>query len=535
MANESTNERCAELRIAGMTCSSCEILLERKLKAVPGVCAVDVDHRTGVAQITADADHLPDGEKIETTIKEAGYRLAEDGEQEVAHEQPGILDVMIDGLTGKNSEHVIKNALKEVEGVKSVSVHHHRGTARVHYTSEPDWIALKQAVSDAGFYLRRPDELPQGVEPASQKWLEIGGALLIIFAIYKLLQAFDIVSLAPSTSGALSLGGLFVIGLVAGASSCLAVTGGLLISLAAKHNELHQAETSWQKFKPLLHFNLGRLVSYFVLGGLVGVLGQSITLSPKMAGYMSILVAFIMLYLALSILKIIPKGSFPIRPPKRLSHWIHDLSESDHPAAPFALGAFTFFLPCGFTQSLQLVALASGSFMTGALTMLVFALGTLPSLLGLSTIASTAKGTTSRLFLRFAGTLVFILALVNLNSGFALTGMNFSSFLRVPPSAADTAAAAPTVVGGVQQVAMKVTRSGYEPSNLTIKAGMPVKWLIDGAGAFGCTSQIVIPDLNITKALGNGINEVDFTAPSMPGRLAFSCSMGMVRGSFNVI
>ena len=282
---------------------------------------------------------------------------------------------------------------------------------------------------------------------------------------------------------------------------------------------------------PLFHFNAGRLLSYAVLGGLVGLLGQSITLSTKMTGYMSIVVAFIMIYLALSILHIIPKGSFGIRPPKKVSHWIHNLSESDHPAAPFALGAFTFFLPCGFTQSLQLVALASGSFLTGSLTMFVFALGTLPSLIGLSTIASTARGDASRIFLRFSGALVLMLALFNINSGLALTGINVESLLRGPTPAVG---AAPRVNGGVQEIAMNVTRYGYEPSNLTIKAGIPVRWTVNGAGAQGCTSQLVIPDLNIVKTLTQGQNIVEFTAPH-PGQLAFSCSMGMVRGSFTVL
>ena len=163
--------------------------------------------------------------------------------------------------------------------------------------------------------------------------------------------------------------------------------------------------------------------------------------------------------------------------------------------------------------------------------MFTFALGTLPSLIGLSAISSTARGAFSRIFLRFSGALVLILALLNLNSGFALTGFNFSSIFQGPPAAVGSE---PTIMNGVQEVAMKVTRSGYEPSNLTIKAGVPVKWLIDGAGAAGCTSQIVIPDLNIVKSLSTGINEVDFTAPN-PGQLAFSCSMGMVRGSFNVL
>ncbi len=521
-----------------MTCGSCELLLERKLKAVPNVLHVEVHHRKGIAVITANKDALPSSEIIEDVIRKAGYGVGDEpakGNAMCAAKENGILDVCIDGMTSKDSEHVLKKKLKHVLGVQSTSVNYRTGRAKVHYSKLPDWEELRDAVESAGYQLLRPDEARSMIEPSQKKWMEIGGSLLMIFAIYRLLQTFDLISLAPSTSGALSLGGIFVIGLVAGTSSCLAVTGGLLLALAAKHNEMHRAETPWEKFKPLLHFNIGRLVSYFILGGVVGVIGQSVTLSTKMSGAMSIAVAFIMLYLALTILQVIPKGSFPIQPPKKLSRWIENLSESDHPMAPFGLGAMTFFLPCGFTQSLQLVALASGNFLIGALTMFTFALGTLPSLIGLSAISSTARGAFSRLFLRFSGALVLILALVNLKSGFALTGINISSIFAVPSQQTPNAAALPTVNGGAQEVAMKVTRYGYEPSILTIKAGMPVKWNIDGAGAQGCTSQIVIPDLNITKSLTNGINEIDFTAPSTPGTLAFSCSMGMVRGSFTVL
>ena len=443
-------QRCAELQIAGMTCQSCEILLERKLRKIPGVLEVAINHRTGTARITANAASIPDADRIEKIITDSGYQLGTD----------------------------------------------HRSS-----------------------------------EPSHKKWLEIGACLLIIFALYKVLQVFDLVAFAPSTSGALSYGGIFVIGLVAGTSSCLAVAGGLLLSLAAKHNELFSAETPWQKFRPLLHFNIGRLFSYFVLGGLVGLIGQSITLSTKMTGYLSIMIAFIMLYIALTILHIIPQGSFPIRPPKRLSHWIAGLSESKNPAAPFTLGAMTFFLPCGFTQSLQLVALASGNFLTGAFTMFIFALGTLPSLLGLSTIASTAQGTASRLFLRFSGALVLMLALFNLNSGFALTGINLDAFFRSPTPVLGNG---PDVSGGVQTISMNITPNGYDPPNLTIHSGIPVRWLIDGTQARGCTSVLVVPDLNITRPLQAGINEIDFTA-AHPGQLAFSCSMGMVRGSFTVL
>lgn len=448
---QSPQERCITLQIGGMTCASCELLLERRLKAVPGIKNVDVHHKTGRAQIIADAKSVPGEEQLAAVIRKAGYTL-------------------IDG---------------EAPTVSTVA-------------------------------------------PDKRKWLEIGASLLIIFALYKLLQAFDLLSLAPSTSGALSIGGIFLIGLIAGTSSCLAVTGGLLLALAAKHNEVHQAETSWERFRPLLHFNVGRLTSYFVLGGCVGVLGQSITVSAKVTGYMNIIVALVMIYLALTILQILPKGSFPIRPPKKLSRWIAGLSESKNPAAPLSLGAMTFFLPCGFTQSLQLIALASGNFATGALVMSTFALGTLPSLLGLSALSSAAKGKFSRLFLRFSGSIVLILALFNLQSGLTLTGIPLSG------GGDRGTAAAPPLHGNVQEIAMKVTSTGYEPSALTVKAGIPVRWTIDGTDASGCTSILVIPDLDVTQPLRSGPNIVEFTAPK-PGPLTFTCSMGMVYGTLHVI
>lgn len=450
----------------------------------------------------------------------------------MADKSPGNTRTLrIDGMTCASCELLLERKLRTMKGVQSVSASHKKGTVRI--TTKADELVddalLSAAIEDAGYGLADNNVLTLSTN--KRKWLEIGVSLLIILALYKALAAFNLVSLAPSTAGALSIGGIFVIGLVAGTSSCLAVTGGLLLALAAKHNALHRAETPAQKFKPLLQFNIGRLLSYFLLGGLVGVLGQSMTLSTRMTGYMNILVALVMLYLALSILGIVKKGSFPIKPPKKVSHWIANISDSDHPAAPFALGALTFFLPCGFTQSLQLIALASGNFATGALVMSVFALGTLPTLLGISAISSRAKGSSLNLFLRFSGTLVFVLALFNLNSGLALTGFDLS---RALVDNNTTNAPATAIQGNMQEVSMKVTPTGYEPSQLTIHAGVPVRWKIDGTGAIGCTSIMTIPSLNITKSLGQGENIIEFTAPQK-GPLAFMCSMGMVRGSFTVL
>lgn len=413
---------------------------------------------------------------------------------------------------------MVERTLSKVPGILAVDAHHATGEAVIMTdpANPPDDASIRRAVEQAGYSL--------GDAANPTLWRDVAISMLLVIGGYFLLRRFDLSALAPSTTEIVSLGAVLVIGLVAGASSCMAVTGGLLLAVAAKHNELHAAETPAQKFRPVLFFNLGRLASYFVLGGAVGMLGQSLSLSTRTTGYVNIAVAVVMVLFGLSILHLLPKN---VRMPKGIARRIANLSDSDHPAAPAVLGALTFFLPCGFTQSLQLIALASGNAASGAAIMFTFALGTLPFLLGIGALGATLKGTLSRSFLHFAGVVVLVLAVFNLQTGMALAGISLGPTASSPPTA-------PVARKGVQEVAMAVTRYGYEPSAITIKAGVPVRWTVNGDGAIGCTSILTIPDLNISQALKRGDNVIEFTAPKK-GQLAFMCSMGMVRGSFTVL
>ncbi|MEK7524280.1 MAG: sulfite exporter TauE/SafE family protein [Patescibacteria group bacterium] len=533
----------ARLKILGMTCGSCELVLERKIKKVPGVVKVNVNHRTGIADITAETEHLPTAEDLEAAITETGYSIEHSTDQAAmpatSMEDKGIVKVAIDGMVGNNCKLLINEKLKLVEGVQYVSLNYVKGTATIHYRgAQPAWNDLYDAVKSAGFTMRNVRDPASSATSAYQIWLEIGASLIIILALYQILKAFDVLSfVSTSTAGAATFGGILLIGLVAGTSSCLAVTGGLLLSVAAKYNEANMSLSRWQKFKPLLYFNAGRLLSYFLLGGLVGVLGRSITLSPRVTGYLNVFVALVMLYLALSILKVIPKGKFSIHLPKRFSHWIANISESRSPSAPFGLGMFTFFLPCGFTQSLQLVALASGSFWAGSMTMFVFALGTLPALLGISAISSAARGPMSRLFLRFSGALVLVLAFFNLNSGLLLAGVDTSDLLpsRVSEPAGESDQNVTETPDGTQVINMRVSNYGYFPSSFTVKAGKPtvVRATAD-ADAAGCANALTVPSFNLVKYLAPGSKGI--LGPFTPTKdFLLTCSMGMFRAKVNVI
>lgn len=446
------------------------------------------------------------------------------------------IKLQIGGMTCGSCELNLERKFRKIPGVLHANVSCKKGTATLFVDEQTPFSLedLHQAVKEAGYCIGADSLTEQPISPKEHKWLEIGGSLLIIFLLYKIFQGSNLVSYASAGAGASTFAGILILGLVAGTSSCLAVTGGLLLSMAAKYNEVNKSASRWQKFKPLLMFNSGRLASYFVLGGLVGLIGQSISLSPRLTGFMNILIAFIMFFLALSILKIVPKGSFPIGPPKWLSHKISDLSEHEHPAAPFALGALTFFLPCGFTQSLQLVALASGSFLTGGLIMFLFALGTLPALLGISIISATAEGRTSRLFLRFSGALVLVLSVFNLNSGLLLTGIDISNAFSISAETEQSASSV-TQEEGKQVINMEVSAYGYSPSSFTIEAGKPtlIRASAD-SNIGGCTSVLTVPEFDLTKYLRPGENELG-PIENPTDDFIITCSMGMVSANVNVV
>lgn len=372
--------------------------------------------------------------------------------------------------------------------------------------------------------------------------LHAGGMLVFVIALYLVLKTFGVFSFASSVEGTVGLGAAFVTGLIAATSSCLAVVGGLLLSVSAKWCESHPQATHAQKLRPLLMFNLGRLAGYFLLGGLVGWLGQSLSLSPASTGYVTLFLAMVMVVLGLNILQVLPKKFCRIPLPARMTKKIHGLAESHNPAAPLTLGALTFFVPCGFTQSMQLLALGSGSFLAGGLIMFVFALGTLPALLGISVVSSYVEGAPARLFFRFAGALVLLLGFLNLRAGLILTGTDPDALLGrfIPVFATEVRSNDPFVTvdnEGRQIMSMYVTDNGYEPANFTIAPGKET-WVYAVApkGVSGCASMLVDTTHNLQTPIRQGGNWLGPIAKLDSGSsFLLTCSMGMFKASVRVM
>lgn len=85
-----------------------------------------------------------------------------------------------------------------------------------------------------------------------------------------------------------------------------------------------------------------------------------------------------------------------------------------------------------------------------------------------------------------------------------------------------------------QEAKMDLTYDGYEPNVIFIKKGTPVRWTINVKQVTGCTSEIMIESLGISKNLEVGKNVIEFLIPEGEKEIKFSCGMRMVWGKFVV-
>ena len=366
--------------------------------------------------------------------------------------------------------------------------------------------------------------------------LEMGGLLVMTLAVGFLFHRFNVASLEPTISSAIGLGTVFIVGITAAFSTCLAVVGGLLLSVSATWNDTKRSLSHAERFEPLFLFNVGRLTGYFFLGGVVGIIGKTLALSTKASGVLTILIALVMILLGLRILRLIPKEYCSLPFPRSWNTSMKKLARSRNPLAPLLLGILTFFIPCGFTQSMQLLALGSGSFLAGASIMFIFALGTLPALLGISMLSAFTEGKKARLFTRFSAVLVLLLGILNVQSGFALMGIDVTESLRaaLAPRTPEISHNVSINQNGQQIISLNVSDAGFSPAMMTIAPGKET-WIYANAphGISGCAASIVAPAYGISTVVKQGENWLG-PIKNPESDFLITCSTGVLRANVHV-
>lgn len=440
----------------------------------------------------------------------------------------------IEGMTCTNCEMRIENALRKTEGIREVKVSYAAGTAKVGY--DPRIIQLDRIIGviekldyrvvdsrGSGGAANGGRTQNSGKTPINQL-LGIG---IIVLAGYLILNNTAGFSFIPNVSQNMGFGILFLVGLVT-SIHCVAMCGGINLSQAVSQRAPAREQGKLAKLKPSLMYNAGRVVSYTVLGGIVGALGSVVSFSGTARGIVSILAGVFMVIMGLNMLNIFPwLRRFTPHMPKVLVRKFH--ASGKH--GPFIVGLFNGLMPCGPLQAMQIYALGTGSPVKGALSMLVFSLGTVPLMFGFGAISSFLSGKFTHKMMKVSATLVLVLGLVMLNRGFSLSGV---SIIRPLTAKAAGIGSVATVNGGEQDVTIQLQANGYTP--ITVQQGIPVKWTIraDANAINGCNGIVTIPQYNISKQLQPGDNEIDFT-PQQTGTISYTCSMGMINSTISVV
>ncbi len=474
--------------VQGMHCSSCELLIEKKLLKKSGVTAVDASLNKGEVSVYMSNSQNLDLAEINQEFKDLGYSF---------FTKPQITKIK-----------------------------------KLFYNEKGKWQINKEKLSTLF------------------KTLIFASIFLLLFYGLDKWQLGRFISVNTSSS----LSAFFVLGLVAGVSSCAALVGGLLLSMTKKWHEVYiDSDSRKQKALPHWLFHLGRLSSFFILGGLLGLLGGGLSFNNATSYAILVgLVSVIMIILALQMLEVSWAKKISLRLPKFFTGKIVNETSWQGKYSPFIIGALTFFLPCGFTLIAQGIALTTGSFFTGALIMLFFALGTLSILAGISYSGYrfTQKPHLTAKFSQIAGIIIIFFAIYNINGQLNVLGLpslhdirNYSSvkvdsqsesiILFGPDAGKSLSASSGTGkqkdIGDVQQ--LNIIASGFEYTNSSsavLQANIPTVMVVDNQGILGCGAQMAARGLfSGFVNLKAGQNVIDLGSPK-PGSYKITCSMGMV-------
>ena len=442
----------------------------------------------------------------------------------------------IKGMTCVNCQNKIEKALTNTKGIIGAKVNYSNGTATVTFNPSIIRFAEIEKIINNLDYKVINSEMSLNSEGVNKNnIIQILGVIFVIFALYMIMNQLGVLNIFnsfPEAKEGMGYGVLFAIGLLTSVH-CIAMCGGINLSQCVSTRlETPVKNKKIANLKPGILYNTGRVVSYTVIGGIVGGLGSVVSFSGAGKGLVAIIAGVFMVIMGLNMLNIFPSlRKFSPRMPKIFASKINDKKNSN---SPLYVGLLNGPMPCGPLQAMQLYALSTGDPVNGALSMLAFSLGTVPLMFGLGALSTILTKKFTGRMMTASAVLVVVLGVFMFSNGLSLSGYQLSMpSLGFSNDNSDTTTAIAETIDGVQIVTTKLTSSGYTP--ITVKAGIPVKWTIQATAQdiTGCNNTIIIPAYNIEKPLEPGDNIIEFT-PTESGTVPFSCWMGMINSQINV-
>lgn len=427
-------------------------------------------------------------------------------------------------MTCVNCQNKIQKKLRNTAGIKKADVSYNSRTAVITY--DADIISLRDIIS----VIKRLDyDVVENERTVSNSRRTVG-ILIIVISLYILIQQTGILNLlVPSQLAQTNMGygTMFVIGLITSVH-CVAMCGGINLSQCIQKSEKTKENGGHSPLRPAFLYNLGRVISYTIVGFIVGALGSVITFSNTAQGGLKLVAGVFMVIMGINMLGIFPwLRRLNPRMPKIFARKINTKKFGSN--SPFIVGLLNGLMPCGPLQAMQIYALSTGNPITGALSMLLFSLGTVPLMFGLGALSTVLSKKYTKKVMTVGAVLVAVLGLSMFSQGWSLAGL--PSISATSSSGIDEANI--VVKEGIQVVNSKLSPGSY-PS-ITVKAGMPVKWEIDApeGSINGCNYRLYIKEYDIEYQFKSGKNIIEFT-PTKAGTFGYSCWMGMIRGTITV-
>ena len=441
--------------------------------------------------------------------------------------------LQIGGMTCVSCQNKIEKKLRNTKGVQGVQVSYNNGTAVITY--DPDLLTLKEIngiIEKLDYQVLEEGQQGSGAKRAL-------GILIILFSIGMLLKQFGVLELFnafPVAEEGMGYGMLFVIGLLTSVH-CVAMCGGINLSQCMP-KDIKAGTGAKTALRPSLLYNLGRVISYTLVGALVGAFGSVASLSNGFKGGIQLLAGVFMVIMGINMLGVFPwLRKFNLRMPSFIAKRVHAGKNGSN--SPLVIGLLNGLMPCGPLQAMQLYALSTGSPVKGALSMLLFSLGTVPLMFGLGALSTLLSKKFTNKVMTVGAVLVVVLGISMFSNGLSLSGLS-SFILNLSSSYAQSGdkgngASNEIVIEDGYQIINSSLNSGRYPA-ITVQAGTPVKWNLNApqGSINGCNNRLVIPEYKVEYTLKTGDNVIEFT-PSKTGRFSYSCWMGMIRSTITVV
>jgi len=341
-------------------------------------------------------------------------------------------------MTCTSCEARVEKIILNTEGVITVKASFSGQYAEVEYDDEVcSSEKIKEAINNSGYSAKKSNDY------------KFFGMLIISAAIIMIgfnTAGFDMESMLSNASYAV----LFAAGLLT-SIHCVGMCGGIMLSQTVGN----EGTAKFEAMKPSLLYNSGRVISYTILGGVIGAAGSVFSLSFALKAAVQIIAGIFMIMMGLNMSGFGLFRKFQIRLPKPLCKF------KNKEGSPLIVGLLNGFMPCGPLQTMQIFALGTGSPLKGALAMLAFSMGTVPLMLTFGTLSGLlSKGSTKKI-LKLSGVMIIVLGLIMGNRGLSILGINLNPVNAMALSKND-------VKEGNDNVSKAVLQDGVQVINMTV-------------------------------------------------------------------